>query len=320
MSHLKGRNSVYISCPSFYQQWHNSNAAPTHGSIACINCGLCRKCGEFFVLVVSFCENLTVLVWDMLSMCVLIFLQHVMHKKQQVFGTLKLLLLHVFAENCRTCWKEPWNTCNNLSTNTVPTDPYVMIKVLILEGQLRHISRHLVQSSNTTKQWFDTRLLQLIQEKWQCWNWLFSTSTVYTMSNIDCPESCTENQLTFISGSQLDSYPIELKSLRRDHFTGRGTNQVAGGQHAGGWNWIFVKVGAMPTSFLEWENISNSFESSQFQQLIKIDMISCGSFLGQFILLISNKTLKERQAPRTPAAFYTYIAGLYAMRSGSGNL
>ena len=94
---------------------------------------------------------------------------------------------------------------------------------------------------------------------------------------------------------------------------------MAGGQHAGGWNWIFVKVGAMPT-FLEWENISNSFESNQFQQLIKINMISCGSFVGQFTLLISNKILKERQAPRTPAAFDTYIAGLYAMRSGSGNL
>lgn len=155
------------------------------------------------VLVVSFCENLTVLVWDMLSMCVLIFLQHSMHKKQQVFGTLELLLLHVFAENRRTCWKEPWNTCISLSTNTVPTDPYVMIKVLVLEGQLRHISRRLVQSNNNTKQWFDTRLLQLIQ--WQCWNWLFSTSTVYTMSNIVCPESCTENQLTFVAGSQYFS-------------------------------------------------------------------------------------------------------------------
>ena len=42
-----GTRSVYISCPSFYQQWHNSDAAPTHGSIACINRELCRKCGEF---------------------------------------------------------------------------------------------------------------------------------------------------------------------------------------------------------------------------------------------------------------------------------
>lgn len=96
-------------------------------------------------------------------------------------------------------------SCINLSTNTVPTDPYVMIKVLVLEGQLRHISRHLVQSSNNTKQWFDTRLVHLIQEKWQCWNSLFPTSTVYTMSNIVCPESCTENQLTFVSGSQYFS-------------------------------------------------------------------------------------------------------------------
>ena len=42
-----GTRSVNISCPSFYQQWHNSDAAPAHGSIACINRGLCRKCGEF---------------------------------------------------------------------------------------------------------------------------------------------------------------------------------------------------------------------------------------------------------------------------------
>lgn len=45
-----GTRSVYISCPSFYQQWHNSDAAPAHGSIACINRGLCRKCGEFLFL------------------------------------------------------------------------------------------------------------------------------------------------------------------------------------------------------------------------------------------------------------------------------
>ena len=109
------------------------------------------------------------------------------------------------SRNRRTCWKEPWNTCIDSSTNTVPTDPYVMIKVLVLEGHLRHISRHLVQSSNNTKQWFDTRRLQLIQEKWQCWNSLFPTSTVYTMSNIVCPESCTENQPTFVSGSQYFS-------------------------------------------------------------------------------------------------------------------
>lgn len=114
----------------------------------------------------------------------------------------------------------------NLSTNTVPTDPYVMIKVLVLEGQLRHISRHLVQSSNNTKQWFDTRLLQLIQEKWQCWNSLFSTSTVYTMSNIVCPESCTENQFTFVAGSQyfsevstwLISHRVQIIEARPFHW------------------------------------------------------------------------------------------------------
>ena len=204
----------------------------------------------------------------------------------------------------------------------------VMIKVLILESQLHHIPKHLVQSSNNTKQWYDTRLLQLIQERWQLLK--LTVLKIYCIYHEQhrLPGVMHRKPVYLSFRSQYFSevstwltshrYP----NLMRDHFTGRGANQVAGGQHAGGWNWIFVKVGAMPTSFLEWENVSNSFESDKFQRITKINMTWC-HVVHSMDLYTSHfqKILKERQAPRTPApGVFTYIAGLYAMRSGSGSL
>ena len=89
----------------------------------------------------------------------------------------------------------------NLSTNTVPTDPYV-IKVLVLEGQLRHISRHLVQSSSQ----------HLLYTPWV---------TSFAQSHApktNLPLLRDLRDLNIFRRSQLDSYPIELKSLRRDSF------------------------------------------------------------------------------------------------------